>query len=105
MIPTRLPWRQRARPSATLHEIQVRSPFFRKKSELVVSIVQNEAWRVKGKFVIANPESALMISKVAKKFNAENAKIAELLLFSEGTNCQTSDSSTRRRWRSGLRSE
>jgi hypothetical protein len=26
MIPDRLPWRHRARPSATLHEIQVRSP-------------------------------------------------------------------------------
>ena len=25
MIPVRLPWRHRARPSATLHEIQVRS--------------------------------------------------------------------------------
>ena len=25
MIPDRLPWRLRARPSATLHEIQVRS--------------------------------------------------------------------------------
>jgi hypothetical protein len=25
MIPDRLPWRHRARPSATLHEIQVRS--------------------------------------------------------------------------------
>jgi len=27
MIPDRLPWRLRARPSATLHEIQVRSRF------------------------------------------------------------------------------
>jgi hypothetical protein len=26
MIPDRLPWRHRARPSATLHEIQVPSP-------------------------------------------------------------------------------
>ena len=26
MIPVRLPWRLRARPSATLHEIQVRFP-------------------------------------------------------------------------------
>jgi hypothetical protein len=26
MIPVRLPWRLRARPSATLHEIQVCSP-------------------------------------------------------------------------------
>ena len=34
MIPDRLPWRLRARPSATLHEIQVRSALSM-KSELV----------------------------------------------------------------------
>jgi len=38
MIPVRLPWRHRARPSATLHEIQVRSAHV-EKSELVLKDV------------------------------------------------------------------
>jgi hypothetical protein len=46
MIPDRLPWRHRARPSATLHEIQVRSV----KSELVLKMLQNAGSGVKGKF-------------------------------------------------------
>jgi hypothetical protein len=45
MIPDRLPWRRRARPSATLHEIQVRSPI--KKSELVLTMLQNADAAVK----------------------------------------------------------
>jgi hypothetical protein len=48
MIPDRLPWRHRARPSATLHEIQVRSPV-KLKSELVPLMLQNAAGGVKGK--------------------------------------------------------
>jgi len=43
MIPDRLPWRLRARPSATLHEIQVRSI----KSELVLLILQKRLPTVK----------------------------------------------------------
>src|ERR1700722_12099577 len=45
MIPDRLPWRRRARPSATLHEIQVHSPL--KKSELVLTMLQNADAAVK----------------------------------------------------------
>src|SRR5215472_16017806 len=44
MIPDRLPWRLRARPSATLHEIQV-CP---KKGKLVPSMLQNVGLDVKG---------------------------------------------------------
>jgi hypothetical protein len=40
MIPVRLPWRLRARPSATLHEIQVRAAP-KCNSELVPVILQN----------------------------------------------------------------
>jgi hypothetical protein len=47
MIPDRLPWRHRARPSATLHEIQVRSPIDW-KSKLVPVIVQKADSSVKG---------------------------------------------------------
>src|SRR5215471_13271684 len=46
MIPDRLPWRLRARPSATLHEIQVR-PANERQSELVLGIVQKLASHVK----------------------------------------------------------
>ena len=45
MIPDRLPWRLRARPSATLHEIQVRLPL--PVSELVLLILQNAGRGVK----------------------------------------------------------
>jgi hypothetical protein len=48
MIPDRLPWRHRARPSATLHEIQVCSPLLM-KSKLVLIMVQNAGGRVKSK--------------------------------------------------------
>ena len=46
MIPDRLPWRLRARPSATLHEIQVR-PANERQSELVLGILQKLAPDVK----------------------------------------------------------
>jgi len=46
MIPVRLPWRLRARPSATLHEIQVRSPPLA-KSELVRIILAGRRSSVK----------------------------------------------------------
>jgi hypothetical protein len=46
MIPDRLPWRHRARPSATLHEIQVRP---KSKSELVFTMLQNARGGVKAK--------------------------------------------------------
>ncbi len=46
MIPDRLPWRLRARPSATLHEIQVRSPI-KLKNELVPVMLQNTGASVK----------------------------------------------------------
>ena len=49
MILNRLPWRLRARPSATLHEIQVRSPL-KAKSELVPNMLQNPGRGVKRKF-------------------------------------------------------
>ena len=48
MIPNRLPWRPRARPSATLHEIQVRSTNAR-QSELVPVMIQTERSAVKRK--------------------------------------------------------
>ena len=48
MIPNRLPWRLRARPSATLHEIQVRLTNER-QNELVPVIIQTERSGVKGK--------------------------------------------------------
>ena len=44
MIPDRLPWRHRARPSATLHEIQVRSTT-KLKSELVLMMLQKAGRR------------------------------------------------------------
>src|ERR1700758_2664386 len=47
MIPDRLPWRLRARPSATLHEIQVR-PTNERQNELVLAIVQNHDNRRQG---------------------------------------------------------
>jgi hypothetical protein len=46
MIPDRLPWRLRARPSATLHEIQVR-PTNERQSELVPAMIQTERSAVK----------------------------------------------------------
>jgi len=46
MIAVRLPWRLRARPSATLHEIQVRSPA-KRKNELVPVMVQELTQPVK----------------------------------------------------------
>src|SRR5215472_18929535 len=48
MIPDRLPWRPRARPSATLHEIQVR-PTKERQSELVLVMIQTERSGVKWK--------------------------------------------------------
>src|SRR5215468_11905145 len=48
MIPDRLPWRLRARPSATLHEIQVR-PTNERQSELVPVMIQTERSAVKRK--------------------------------------------------------
>src|SRR5262249_37589033 len=48
MIPDRLPWRLRARPSATLHEIQVR-PTNERQSELVPVMIQTERSGVKRK--------------------------------------------------------
>jgi hypothetical protein len=48
MIPDRLPWRLRARPSATLHEIQVR-PTNERQSELVPMMVQIAQGHVKGR--------------------------------------------------------
>ena len=47
MIPNRLPWRLRARPSATLHEIQVR-PTNERQNELVLVMIQTERSGVKG---------------------------------------------------------
>jgi hypothetical protein len=49
MIPDRLPWRLRARPSATLHEIQVR-PTNERQSELVLVIIQTERSAVKSEY-------------------------------------------------------
>jgi hypothetical protein len=46
MIPDRLPWRLRARPSATLHEIGSAA---NKAGELVQDIVQKRSTVVKGK--------------------------------------------------------
>jgi hypothetical protein len=46
MIPNRLPWRLRARPSATLHEIQVR-PTNERQNELVPLIIQTDRSAVK----------------------------------------------------------
>jgi len=48
MIPDRLPWRLRARPSATLHEIQVR-PTNERQSELVLVMIQTGRSGVKRK--------------------------------------------------------
>src|SRR5215831_8235461 len=48
MIPDRLPWRLRARPSATLHEIQVR-PTNERQNELVPIMIQTERSGVKRK--------------------------------------------------------
>jgi hypothetical protein len=47
MIPDRLPWRHRARPSATLHEIQVRSAI-KLKNGLVLMMLQKGGGGVKG---------------------------------------------------------
>jgi hypothetical protein len=49
MIPDRLPWRLRARPSATLHEIQVR-PTNERQSELVLVMIQTERSGVKSEY-------------------------------------------------------
>ena len=48
MIQDRLPWRLRARPSATLHEIQVR-PTNERQSELVLMMLPKAEAAVKGK--------------------------------------------------------
>ena len=53
MIPDRLPWRHRARPSATLHEIQVRSTI-KLKSGLVLTMLQNAGGGVKGKLAFCD---------------------------------------------------
>ena len=56
MIPIRLPWRPRARPSATLHEIPVCSV----KSKLG-KIVQPTTWSVKSDFVTRTPSCLLNV--------------------------------------------
>ena len=54
MIPDRLPWRHRARPSATLHEIQVHFAI-KLKSGLVATMLQKVGGGVKGKILIRRP--------------------------------------------------
>jgi len=52
MIRDRLPWRLRARPSATLHEIQVR-PSTKRQGELVPNMLQMRDGYVKSHFLQA----------------------------------------------------
>jgi hypothetical protein len=54
MILDRLPWRLRARPSATLHEIQV-CPSLSRKDKLVPRMLQKAESPVKGKIMTVQP--------------------------------------------------
>ncbi len=76
MIPDRLPWRHRARPSATLHEIQAHSTI-KLKSGLVATMLQNAADGVKGKLGAGRPLifSRLVLSRLG---------LPHLPRFSEG---------------------
>jgi|ERR1700733_1017651 hypothetical protein len=77
MIQIRLLWRQRARPSATLHEIP-NLPSMQKESKLVLIIVQNGTAGVKRGFGRVVPEECADYPGDQKQdFNAENAKSAE----------------------------
>jgi hypothetical protein len=71
MIPDRLPWRLRARPSATLHEIQVHFPSDR-KSGLVSIMLQNADACVKWKKeILPSPPAMGCLTLKAKNINHE----------------------------------
>src|SRR5215475_8563036 len=66
MIPDRLPWRLRARPSATLHEIQVR-PTNERQNELVPVMIQTERSGVKRK--MRRPSSPAELSSLSEDWS------------------------------------
>ena len=70
MIPDRLPWRPRARPSATLHEIQVR-PTNERQSELVPVMIQTERSGVKRKMRPADGHFPTGVNPTGAAFQPE----------------------------------